>query len=118
MPRRSRRRRGVAGPLWAPTPVAVSVDKVHPVGDWVVIREEYSQDQSVEVGGVALALPTIGTANTVYGQLVAAHYQTTQRMGIEVGDRVIYREWKGGRWDFNGETVLVMQAEHVLARVV
>ena len=118
MRRRSRRRRGVVSPLWAPTPLAVYKGQVHPVEDWVLIREEYSQDVEVQLAGVSLAVATLGTPNTVYGWLVAAHPQTMQKMGLTPGDRVIYREWEGGRWDFNGEVLLLMRAEHVLACVV
>ena len=101
--------------MWAPAPVGVSVEQVHPVVGWVAIQENHEINQRVTVGGVELTLAQPRVPNTVSGVVRAAHPDTLRELGVQVGDSVVYREWEGARWDMAGEVVLIMAAEHVLA---
>ena len=113
---RTSRRRGVLAPLWAPTPVGVGVSSVCPLEQWVVLSEEFEQDRVLQRETYSLVLATTGTPNTVYGKVLGIHPSTARELGVVVGDRVIYREWEGGRWDLVGQVVLIISSEHVLAR--
>ena len=120
MPRRrrtSRRKRGVTVPLGTPAPVGITVEQVNPVQGWVVVQEQFSQDQTVERAGVTLEIVSVGTPNTTYGKVRRIHPETAKEVGVDKGDLVVYREWEGGRWDLAGEVVLVLESRHILGLV-
>ena len=116
--RRSRRRRSGQAPLWAPTPLGVPLEKVHPVPGWVMVQEYFDQDRVLDLGETQLEVVSMGIPNTVYGHVVGIHAETAQGLGVGMGDLVVYREWEGGRWDALGMIVLLLEARHVLARCV
>lgn len=111
------RRRGGVAPPWAPKTVDVPLEAVHPLPGWVVIREQFDQDREVTLAGVTLIVATPGTSNTVMGYVLALHPETREELGIRVGDLVAYREWEGGRWSFEGASVLLMESQHILGLV-
>lgn len=103
--------------MWAPAPVGVSVELVHPAGNWVVIREEHEINRAMLVGGSEkLLIATLGVPNTVYGTLVAGEAEVLEQLNVQVGEMVVYKEWEGSRWDLAGEVYLIMNARHVLAK--
>ena len=117
MSRKRRKARGMDAPIWAPRAVDVELDRVIPFPGWVILREQFEQDRSVVRSGVELQIPTLGTPNTVYGDIVRIDSQTSLESNLRAGDRVIYREWEGGRWDFMGDKVLLIGSGHILAKV-
>ena len=107
------RRYGMAAPTWAPSVTNLEIEQVRPVEGWMLIEEDYSGTKSVHRGGVELYLPD--ATNTVYGIVVAT--AANESLPVKPGDRVVYREWEGGRWVFRGRRALLIGSEHILATV-
>ena len=108
----------MVAPIWAPTFLPVTMEQVQPIQGWVMLQEEFKLDQEVITGGISLVVATGSHPNTVYGWVRGIHARTAQELGVKVGDFVVYREWEGARWDIQGQVVLLVEAQHVLARCV
>ena len=116
MPRR--RRYGLSKPLWAPKVLDVPVERVNPYPGWVIVQELFEQDRTVNIHGVEIQIADIGTSNTVFGRVVRIHDEDAEALGVNEGDRIIYEQWQGGRWNFHNEKVLIMGSEFIFAKVV
>ena len=114
---RRKRRRNYGTPIWAPKQVDASINEVKPLQGWVMMEERFDQDRVATVAGLELQIASPNTNNTVYGTVLAMNVEDAEKMGIYPGDVVIYREWSGGRWQLRDKTVLLMEAEHVVAKV-
>lgn len=112
---RRRRRRGLVTPEWAPNQIDLSIDDITPFPGWMVVEEQLHHNDDVNLNGVDLRIARPGVSNTVYGKILAMNEEDTF---VSVGDTIVYREWEGGRWNFDGQVVLLLQSEHVLALVV
>ena len=117
MRRRTRRRRGVVAPDWSPSPIPVALSQLQPIQGWVIVQEEFQQDLTVEIGKVTLVVPKLNIPNTTFAWVKAIHKHDSSMLNVSVGDMIIYREWSGARWDFAGETVLIMEIDNLLAKV-
>ncbi len=116
MPRR--RRRGGVRALWAPVPVDITLDKVRPVPGWLLLKEMFVNDShAVPDTDVVLAISVASAQNTMHAEVMAVHPDTGKELGVRAGDVVIYREYSGGRWSFNGERALLTQVRDILAKV-
>ena len=111
---RTRRRPGER-PVWAARHVDAPVGCISPLPGWVLLEEQFVGRQAPS-GIVLIAAP--GTTNTVTGRVLAVHVETAQELGICPGEVVIYREWSGGRWAFQGQPTLLTSSEDILAKVV
>ena len=109
---KKKRRRAGERPNWAPIPVDADAAQIHPLPDWVLL-EEIELPGTTE-SGLAIARPL--TSNTTYGFIRAIHPKTGEKLGVSVGDEVIFSEWQGSRWRFNGETLLMPGSEDILAK--
>ena len=96
-------------------PVDCAVANVLPSPGWALVRERFDKGRDVTIAGIKLEVVDPKRKNTVYGELVAVHPDDPKAAEVNPGEVVIYREWEGRRWDFRGETVLVMGSEHILA---
>ena len=115
-PRRTRRRRGVTGPIWSPTPVDATLAQIQPLPGWVVVEEARNMQREAVVAGTALQVIRPWDRHTVYGRVLAIGAETVLECGVGVGDQVIYREWAGGRWSLaGGLEILLMQGSDILA---
>ena len=103
--------------MWASTPLDVSIDQVNPFQEWVIVKELTDITKYEQVAGQTLQIVRLKDRHTVYGELMAIHPSVSERLQVGLGDTVIYREWSGGRWDIQGEEVLIMKADDVIARV-
>ena len=110
-----RKKYGVEAPDWAPLPVDATVAEVRPLPGWVMLQEEFSQDKYANLAGVDIEIATLGISNTTYGNVLAVSSESD--LGVSVGDRVVYREWEGGRWSLHDKVVLLINEEHILAKV-
>ena len=117
MPRRPRRRTGVLAPVWAPTPLDFPIRYIYPFFDWVVVRELPDKTRYVSIDNQTLEIVRPKDTHTVYGQILAIHPEVSKELDIQVDDEIIYREWAGGRWDVQGEQVLIMKLTDILAKV-
>lgn len=111
------RQRGMVAPAWAPVAVDVALADVQPLPGWVLLREQFEQDERTVRAGVELVIVSLGTPHTVYGRVEALAEETAQELGVRAGDDVVYREWEGGRWEFQGDRALMIGSQHILARV-
>ena len=110
-----RKKRGFGErPVWAPLQVDYEAGKVSPLPSWLMLKEAPQGDETAS----GLAVVRSMTNNTVYGEIRAIHPEFEQEAGLHVGDTVIYSEWRGGRWSFAGETLLIIHKRHILAKVV
>ena len=109
--RRKRRRPGER-PTWAPRHVDAAVEQVHPLEGLVLLQEVFVKRKS----GVLDLIAEPRTANTVTAEVLAVHENTAKACGFNVGDKIILREWQGGRWSFRGVPTLITAAEDILAK--
>lgn len=112
-----RRRRGQEAPPWAPNYIDCFAKDVSPIEGWLLLQERFDQDKSVEVSGIRLEIARPGVTNTVFGKVLAIHPDTAKELHVATNDVVVYREWEGGRWDFNGDKALLIDSRHILAKV-
>ena len=110
------RLRAGARPAWAPIELGVNVARVRPAPGWLVLEEEFVTEMTV--GGISLAIARPYVANTVIGRVLAVGVGTAQKLGVTQGDRVVYREYAGGRWSCLGQKVLITNERDILARVL
>ena len=115
--RRKGRRRGLVRPSWSTVVVPASIDQVHPRTGWLLIKEQFDQDKTVDVAGKSLEVFTPNASNTVYGKILAMSKEDEEVLGVSVNDVVIYEEWQGRRWDFKGVSALLVGSRYILARV-
>ena len=116
MPRK--RKPGGYRPLWAPMPVDVKVEDVNPLPGWLLLEEVFpSQEHMVEGTDISLTIWKPYESNTVFGKILKIHDDTSKDLGVDVGDTIVYREYSGGRWAFNGVKTLLTPAKDILAQV-
>lgn len=114
---RRRRKAGVRA-LWAPVPVDVNVTQAHPTPGWVIIKENFvNLEHAVAGTSVVLAIARPFDTNTMHGEVAAIHPITAEETGLTTGDKIIYKEYSGGRWSFNGDKYLITDARDILAKV-
>ena len=101
-------------PVWAPVVVDVSLGNLRPLPGWVILQERFIEDEE-RADGLTIARP--GVVNTTTGVIVALSPETGAELGVSMGDNVVYREWQGGRWLFNGVPVLITASEHIVAKL-
>ncbi len=99
-------------PRWAPRQVDAAVVHVHPLQGQVLLEEMFPETR---IGGLEVIRSQ--TVNTVVGKILALHPETALELGVAVGDTVIFREWQGGRWAFNGQSALLTESKDILAQV-
>jgi len=73
------------------TSSGVSLDEMSLRGHWVVLREVW--DQFAPEG---IVLPRRG--NTTIGEVLSVGDRVDE--DINVGDKILFEEWQGGRWSF------------------
>ena len=105
-------------PVWASHPVDVKLSNIMPIPGWVVIRENFAPKETAILAGYMIIIPELGTRATMWGEIVNIALTDGVALGLSVGDGIIYREWSGARWDFNGEAVLIMRKEDILGKIV
>ncbi len=110
--RRKKRRPGER-PAWAPRHVDAAIEDIHPLEGLVLLKEVFVKRKA----GLLDLIEQPGTVNTVVADVLAIHDNTAKECGFQTGDRVILREWAGGRWALRGEPVLLTQSEDILAKV-
>ena len=98
-------------PAWAPREVGVSIRKVNPEPGCVVIEEDFLDE--ITQSGILVARPY--ASNTTYGKVVAINIQDIADHNIFPGDNIVYREYSGGRWSFNGSKVLIVPLDAIIA---
>ncbi len=111
--RRKRRRPGER-PAWAPRHVDAVIEQIHPLEGLVLLKEVFVKRKSKYLD----LIEEPGTANTVIADVLAIHETTAEEYHFNPGDRVVLREWAGGRWALRGQPVLLTQADDILAKIV
>lgn len=117
MSRRPRRKTGILAPVWAPTPLDFPVRCIYPFVDWVIVKERPEITRFVSMSNELLEIFRPKDIHTVYGQILGIHPTASEELDIQVDDEIVYREWSGGRWDVQGEQVLIMKSTDILAKV-
>ena len=113
-----KRRRGGERPLWGATPVDCDVKKAHPLEGWVIIEEEFlNREHHVPGTDVVLTIHRPHESNSVFGRIVSVHPETSEEFLVYKDDRVLYREYAGGRWAFNGVKYLITPIYDILAKI-
>ena len=116
--RRSRRRRGGERPLWGATPVDLDVSQAYPLEGWVILKEKFvGMEHHVPGTDVVLTIHRPYVHNSVFGTIIKVHPETSEEFGIFKDDVVIYLEYSGGRWAFNGEKYLITPVYDILAKI-
>ena len=111
---RKKRRRPGERPIWAPRHVDSDIEHIHPVQGKVILKEIFLNRTSGEL----FISEEWGTKNTLTAYVLKVHPETSEEFGFNEGDRVIFKEWSGGRWAFQGMPVLITEAENILAQVI
>lgn len=107
-------------PVWAPTPVDVDVDAIHPLIGWVLLKECFlNMEHRVQGPGgeVILSIARPYVRNTIFADVLAIHPETAEEISVEIGDRIILHEFSGGRWAFKGVNTLMTPSQDILAVV-
>ena len=107
---KGRLRAGVR-PMWGATEVGVDVSTVTPTPGWVIIEEDYAMETSPSGYFLVSSYKT----NTVFGEIIAINIADSMKSQILPGDRIVYREFAGGRWSFQGRKLLITPLEAILA---
>lgn len=103
-------------PYMGPVRVYADIKDLEMSSHWIAVREELAREP---VGGVFLPDLKNNTIGTVLkaGDLAVDY-------GVGPGDRVVYREWQGGRWVFGDAEAedglarfLIMSVGDVLVRI-
>ena len=76
--------------------------------NWVILKEIFLEDEPM-TSGLYITRPNV--ANTVFGEVMAKHSSSD----LEVGARVVFVEYAGGRWAMKGEKVLIVPEAAILA---
>lgn len=84
------------------------MSKVNPTKNWVILKEIFLEEQAMN-SGIYVIRPNV--SNTVFGE-VMAKYPSSE---LEVGSKVVFREYSGGRWSFQGERALIVPEVAILA---
>ena len=84
------------------------MSKVNPTKNWVIIKEIFPEQEAMN-SGLYINRPNV--ANTVFGEVMAKHSSSD----LEVGVKVVFREYAGGRWSFKGEKALITPEIAILA---
>jgi len=79
---------------------------------WVAVEEEERKEQLTESGIVLPAKPA-----GIIGRVVAIGDQAKEETGLKEGDLIVYERWQGGRWAFGTKKVLIMEVDHILAKI-
>lgn len=84
----------------------------------MVLQEIFAgKEYCVQGTDVVLEIAYPYRSNTVFGKIMAIHPETQESLGAGVSDVVVYREYSGGRWSFNGEKTLITPEHDILAKV-
>lgn len=111
-----KRRRAGERPVWAANPVDASADQIQPYPGWVLLDEQFIDDEvKLSTGLLAVARPY--DHHTMYARVDAIHPVDEERLGVKVGDLVLFKEWSGGKWLFNGDQRLLTNADDILGIV-
>ena len=51
------------------------------------------------------------TINTVFGEIMAVNEDSQ----FSIGDQIVFKEFSGGRWSFNGEKMLITPEKSIIA---
>jgi co-chaperonin GroES (HSP10) len=94
------------GKLSLYTRVAINFDTIELRNSWVAVEEELAE----QVGRSGLVVPS--KSATTIGKVVAVGCSLKE--DVQVGDSVIYKEWQGGRYDFDSVHCLIMKEEDIL----
>ena len=91
--------------------------KIRPLHDRVVVRRK--EEETTSPGGIVL--PDSATEKPVQGEVIAAGNGKILESGqvrpldVKVGDTVLFGKYSGTEVKVNGEEVLVMREEDVIA---
>ena len=108
---------GAEKPVWASLSVPASPSQVRPRRGWALIKEWVEPLEMVELSGVQLEIARPHVRNSVFGRVLAINELDGVEIPVKVGELVVYQEWQGRRWDFNGEQALLMEVRHIVAKV-
>lgn len=84
------------------------MSKVNPTKNWVILKEIFLEENAM-ASGLYVSRPNV--ANTVFGE-VMAKYPSSK---LEIGSKVVFIEYSGGRWSFQGEKALIVPEIAILA---
>ncbi len=84
------------------------MSRVNPTKNWVILKEIFLEED-VEASGLYIIRPNV--ANTVFGEVMAKYPKSE----LEIGSKVVFREYAGGRWSFQGEKALIVPEVAILA---
>jgi len=84
------------------------LEKIQLRGTWVAVKERL-EERTRESGLVEVAKKA-----TTIGSVLAVGTEVSE---LSPGDDIVYEAWEGGRWMLGDIPCLLMQLEHVLARI-
>lgn len=96
-------------PVWAARKVDAKLTQVQPLPGWVLLHEN-----SLEVVRESGIIVTNSDRNTTHAVVLAIHEDTKAEIGVSVGDTIIFKEWSGGRWSFEGVPTLLTSSKDIL----
>ncbi len=101
---------------WAPVPVDAGIDEIAPYPGWVLLEEEFL-DTTRTLGDVSIVIARPYDNHTTFGRVKAINELDAAKLGVVAGNLVVYREWSGGRWLFNGVSALIAPIDAILGIV-
>lgn len=91
----------------------VELDDLELFGSWVIVEEEWERPDAP--AGIILVKPI----NTTTGVVAAVGRDADE--DINVGDRILFQAWEGGRWSFRRDgqelRTLIMDEQFIVARL-
>ena len=84
------------------------MSKVSPTKNWVIVKEIFLEQEAM-ASGIYINRPNV--ANTVFGEIMSK-YPSSE---LEVGAKVVFIEYAGGRWTMKGEKALIVPEAAILA---
>lgn len=101
--------RKLSGYTWTPR----NLESVDFTSHFIAVEEEIEE----EVNGIFIPRQN----SVIWGRVLRSGSEAEAR-GINVGDRVLYERWMGGKWEFDGgnsesKRCLIMDVDHIIARV-
>jgi chaperonin GroES len=82
--------------------------KIKPIKDRVAIKQDEAQDKTMS----GLILPDSAKEKPLSGEVIAVGPQCKE---VEVGEKVYYQKYRGTEVDQDGDTIILMREEDILA---
>ncbi|MCW6652426.1 co-chaperone GroES [Aerococcaceae bacterium NML191292] len=84
---------------------------LQPLGKRVAVKVAAKEEKTA--GG--LVLPSAAKEQQQYGEIVAVSRELQESGEVKIGDQVVFEQYAGAQVKHNGEELLVIAIDHVIA---